>query len=262
MNRLRTVAVVVVLAANAVACSGGDDRVVVAAGTTLVDSGVVDSLADDYEASHPGIEISVVGLATREVLELGKRGAADLLITHAPNQEREFIASHPDAAAQSLFSSRFLLVGPEDRVDAYRGLSITAALQRMAADDEVFVTRADGSGTYEREQALWAAAGIDPGGEPWYAETGLGMGPSLLVADQLEAFILVEEGTFLAATFVRLRRVEVAGGESLLVNSYTAILPADHDAAAEFLEWLISQEGRSALQDANYEIFGSAVLLP
>lgn len=261
MNRLRTVVVLLVLTVAAGACGGGDDRVVVAAGTTLVDSGVVDFLADAYEASHPGIKISVVGLATREVLELGKRGAADLLITHAPNQEREFMASHPEAATQPLFTSRFLLVGPEHRVEAFGGLSITAVLQRLAARNEDFVTRADGSGTYEREQALWAAAGIDPRGEPWYAETGLGMGPSLLVADQLEAFILVEEGTFLSATFVRLRRVELPGGESLLVNPYTAILPADHDAAAGFLEWLISSAGRNALQIANSEIFDRDVFV-
>lgn len=262
MNRLRLLVVLVVFTVAAAACGGSDDRVVVAAGTTLVDSGVVDALAEAYEASHPGIEISVVGLATREVLELGKGGAADLLITHAPNQEREFIASHPDAAAQPLFSSRFLLAGPEHRVRSFAGLTITVALQRLAADSEDFVTRADGSGTYEREQELWAAAGIDPGGEPWYAETGLGMGPSLLVADQMEAFILVEEGTFLAAVFLRLRRVELAGDELLLVNPYTAILPVGHDAAAGFLEWLISPEGRVALMTANAQIFGRDVFSP
>ena len=44
------------------------------------------------------------------------------------------------------------------------------------------MTRADGSGTYVKEQELWGAAGVEPEGEDWYSETGLGMGPTLQVS--------------------------------------------------------------------------------
>ena len=47
------------------ACGGGEgDQVVVAAGTTLVDSRVIDDLAAAYEAATPGARLSVVGEST------------------------------------------------------------------------------------------------------------------------------------------------------------------------------------------------------
>lgn len=247
-------------AALALPACGGASRSIVAAGTTLVDSGLMDELSASYETTHPGDEISVVGRATREVLELGGRGAADLLVTHAPMLEQQFLAEHPEAIRREIFASRFLLVGPRSRAAQLDGLTITQALQHIATEGWQFVTRADGSGTYERETALWEASGVDPVGSPWYAETGLGMGPSLQVADQREAFILAEEGTFLVSSaVVALRRVDLSGDPSLLANRYAAILPEPNEVAKRFLDWLESAAGRTALQAANEKIFGGEV---
>lgn len=240
------------------ACGGSDDRVVVAAGTTLVDSGVLDSLADAYESTHRGVNVSIVGRATREVLELGAQGAADVLITHAPAQEAAFLANHPEAASMMLFTSRFLIVGPGSRVPSLAGSSVSDVLHAIAAGGWDWVSRRDGSGTYEREAALWSGAGLDPIGESWYIETGQGMGNSLQVADQREAFILVEEGTFLVSRgTLRLEVVETSGGD--LINPYTVIVPAPDAAAEDFVAWLLSAEGRAALHEANREAFGRDV---
>lgn len=263
MSRVGAAAALIALAVAAATCGGAEKRVVVAAGTTLVDSGVIEALALAYEMDRPEVEISVVGLATREVLELGRRGAADLLITHAPQQEREFLASQPDASARGLFSSRFLLVGPDESAAALDGLSVADALRRIAEEGLTFVTRADGSGTHDREVALWEAAGVSPDGRPWYLETGQGMGQSLQVADQREAFTLVEEGTFLGAfDVVRLRPVELVGDPAALANPYAALLPETDDEAERFVEWLVSPAGRSALERVNARIFGVAVYSP
>ena len=53
-----------------IAACGGSERVVVAAGTTAVDSGLIDALVEAYEAESPGVHLSVVGRATLDVLEL------------------------------------------------------------------------------------------------------------------------------------------------------------------------------------------------
>lgn len=251
-----------VLAAVLAACSGGE-RVIVAAGTTLVDSGVVDELVDRYETGNPGVEVSVVGRSTREVLDLGGRGAADLLVTHAPRQEAAFLQAHPEARNVPLFSSRFLLVGPEDRAQALSGFTVVAAFQQIADRGWAFVTRADGSGTNERERELWEAADITPDGLPWFLETGQGMGLSLQVADQRGAFILVEEGTYLASSAaLRLVTVDVEEVADLLVNRYTAIVPVGDDNAIDFLGWLVSAEGRAALRNANTVIFDAQIFIP
>ena len=54
---------------------------------------------------------------------------------------------------------------PEER----RATAETEALKRIAARQARFVSRGDNSGTHNKEQALWKAAGVTPGG-PWYLE--------------------------------------------------------------------------------------------
>ena len=261
MTALRSI-LFIAIALGVSACAG-TDRVVVAAGTTLVDSGILDHLAEGYESERPGPEVSIVGRATQEVLELGHRGAADLLITHAPSLEAEFLETHDEASAQSLFSSRFLLVGPPDRAEQLDGLGIIEALQVIAARGWSFLSRGDGSGTHIREVDLWAAANVTAEGRHWFSETGQGMGLSMQVADQSGAFILAEEGTFLIASpRLGLRTVLLEESADLLVNPYAAIQVKDHSGAGEFLSWLVSGTGRRELDAANRLFFGKTVFSP
>ena len=107
------VVLVVAAAVFSAACGGASsERVIVASGTTLVDSGFIDAVVDIYEEENPGYEISVVANSTRLVLELGRQKAADLLITHAPGQEAAFMAEDLASRHAPVFASRFVLVGP------------------------------------------------------------------------------------------------------------------------------------------------------
>jgi tungstate transport system substrate-binding protein len=251
-----------VLAGGVLAGCGRNADVVIAAGTTVVDSGLMDGLVATFAQDHPEAELSVVGLATQEALELGAQGEAGVLITHAPRLEAAFLAEH-EARATPVFSSFFQLAGPAPQVDVLSGFTAAESLAEIARRGWTFVSRADGSGTHERELALWDAAGVDPSGADWYVETGQGMGISLLVADQREAFILVEAGTLATAETVSLMPVELAGDGSDLVNPYTAIVPAGAPPlAATFVAWLVSPDGRAALAGANAELFGSALFRP
>jgi tungstate transport system substrate-binding protein len=257
--------VVVVAAVLLAACGGGDSRVVVAAGTTLVDSGVLDALAAQYEADHPGVELSIVPRPTAEVLDLGERGAADVLITHAPQQEQAFLDSHPDAAAWPIFNSRFLLLAPPASAARLGGRSVTDAFRSIAETGHPFVTRMDGSGTYDAERRIWADVPLQPDGTDWYAATGSGMGFSLQVADQTGSAILAEQGSVIAADpvidLVAVTLVDAAG--PLLINPYTAIVVASSPPEGEeFVTWLVSPAGREALARANAELFGEAVFVP
>lgn len=246
-------------------CGGGDTRVVVAAGTTLVDSGVLDRLAGAYETTHPGVEISIVPRPTAEVLALGERGAADVLVTHAPSQEEAFLAAHPGAVAQRLFTSRFELLAPLPAASRLDGRSVSDAFGALAAEGHPFVTRMDGSGTYDAERRIWAAVPLEPEGAAWYESTGSGMGFSLQVADQRQAAILAEAGSFLrAGPVVDLVVVRtIPEDDPLLANPYTAIVVAGAPASAsDFVAWMVSPPGRTALARANDALFGTQVFSP
>ncbi len=256
----------VVPASAVAACGPGGERVLVAAGTTLVDSGLLDAVVAEYERTHPGVELSVVGEATAQVLELARRGGADLAITHAPQAEQAFIDEGRAAVVEPVLVSRFLLVGPPDRVGDLSGLGVADAFARIASEQWTFVTRNDGSGTHAREQEIWSLAGVVPDDEPWYVATGQGMGLTLQVADQRDAFVLAEEGTYLAARPVlSLVPVALAPEPELLANPYRALVVAGSDgeaAAADFVAWLRSNAGRAAVLAANDELFGRVVYGP
>lgn len=257
-------ALTLVVAALVAACGGGAGRLVLAAGTTTVDSGLVPALVAEYLAGAPGPRISIVGLPTRQVLALGEAGEAGLLITHEPDLEEAFLAAHPDALAAPAFSSRFVLVGPPDQTIVVAGTPIDEALRRIAVAGAAFVTRNDGSGTHAKERELWNLAGVEPDGEPWYMATGQGMGFTLQVADQRGAFTLAEEGAFVAsADGLDLVVVPVTAPDGLLENPYRIIaVDGDDPAAVGFVTWLTSAVGRAALRDADLRLFGREVYRP
>jgi len=254
-----SVALAVWLVVAGAACDAGGRRVVVAAGTTLVDSGLIDLLAADFEAAHPGVEVSVVGDASASILELARAGTVDITLTHAPDLEEAFIAEGRSGLTLHVFSSRFILVGPAERVGLVRGSVIEEAFESIAAGGWAFVSRADGSGTNLVEEAVWRSIGPIPRDQAWYIETGQGMGPTLQVASERQAFTLSELGSFLtAAASLDLVDAEVVGG-ARLENPYRAMVVAGtpaEGASTVFVEWLGSEEGRRSVQGANRRLFG------
>lgn len=250
----RGLALAVILVA---ACGAGEVRVIVAAGTTLVDSGLIDALVQEYEDAHPDVELSVVGDATAQVLALARSGAVDVTITHAPDLEAAFEAEGRAALAETVFASRFILIGPERSVGGLAGKTLSEALAEIAAVETVFVSRADGSGTHMVEQAGWSAIGLDPAGEEWYLETGQGMGLTMQVASERQGMTLAELGAYQAAEEV-LDLVDAGLARQGLDNPYRAMAvagsPVEQEAVA-FVEWLASPSGRRALAAIDARLF-------
>ncbi|MEG2939743.1 MAG: tungsten ABC transporter substrate-binding protein, partial [Oscillospiraceae bacterium] len=61
-----------------------------------------------------------------------------------------------------------------------------------------FVSRGDDSGTHKAELKIWKASEIDPSAESWYISTGQGMGASIVVASEKQAYIMTDKATYLA----------------------------------------------------------------
>ena len=107
---------------------------------------------------------------------------------------------------------------PADITDASSAADAFAHISKAEAP---FASRADESGTNTKELSLWEAAGIKPHGS-WYVETGQGMGQTLTIASQKQAYTLSERGTFLATKNLDLELL-LEGGKDLL-NPYHVIV--------------------------------------
>ena len=239
----------------AAGCGNTEDRIVVAAGTTLVDSGFIERVFEEYPAD---VNVSVVAASSREALALGSAGSAQLLITHLAQAEDEFLADHPDALVSPVITGDFALVGPV--ADTLDTSDVVEALRQIAAEGHPFVSRGDGSGTAAKEQELWNLAGIDPKGESWYIETGQGMGFTLQVADQRDAFTLAEIGSFVAAESLSLVRFVGGDDDERLVNPYrVTLVEGASDEATQLFHWLVGTGGLEAITVASFEVFGEPI---
>ncbi|VAW08209.1 hypothetical protein MNBD_ACTINO02-2205 [hydrothermal vent metagenome] len=231
---------------------------VIAAGTTVVDNGVVEYLVAESQFSD---SLSVIAATSAEALTLLDQGAANLAIVHAPDRLAEFLRQNPQAQFATLFESRFVLVGPPDKAGLLDGLSAPEAFAKIASRGDTFVTRADGSGTYESESKVWAESGIDPTGSPWLTTTGQGMGFTLQVAVDRDAFIWVEEGTLEGSPLAaRLRTVELADADAY-PNTYVGVWYESGTSVADFVSWLGSPQGESAIRSMNDALFGRQVVI-
>lgn len=227
---------------------------VVGAGTTTIDSGLMVALEAEFAS-----ELSVVGGSTAEALQLAEQGAVSVAVVHDEAQELAFMASHPEARRAAAFVSSFLLVGPADQVAAMAAVDPAEAFAEIAANGWTFVTRDDESGTHSRELAIWDQAGVAPGGD-WYLATGQGMGFTMQVADQRSGFTLVEEGAYLAAA-ATLQLVPVALDDSPLLTNRYSIIQVD-PLGNEFFEWLTGPDGQRAVAAASERLFAAPVYRP
>ncbi|MGI9528794.1 MAG: substrate-binding domain-containing protein [Acidimicrobiia bacterium] len=241
------------------ACAGqGNDRVVVAAGTTLVDSGFIELVAAAYETEIEGVDVAVVALSSAEAFAYADAGNADVAITHEPQQLATFLATHPRSVSYVPFASEFVLVGPS--TSAGEAESVVEAFAQVAESGSPFVSRNDGSGTHAREQTIWAAVPYVPGAAEWYTRTGSGMASTLLIASQRSAVTLAERGAYLAVSGdLSLDEIPLEN-RSMLGNPYDlTVVDADEPLSMAFAEWMKGSDGRSAIEQANQQLFGTQV---
>jgi tungstate transport system substrate-binding protein len=162
----------------------------------------------------------------------------------------------------------FVLAGPPDDPAGVRSASsLVEAMAAVAAAETGFVSRGDESGTHVRELSYWEEAGIDPAGQSWYQESGVGQGQSLLIANEREAYTVTDSATFLVLRD-RLDLVAyVADAER--PNVYSAMLtnPDRHrEAASEgalsLMEFLVSYEARAIISEFGREEYGQPLHQP
>src|SRR5437870_11510240 len=172
--------------------------VLLATTTSTRDAGLLDSLLPVFERqTHYSVKVIAVG--SGQALAMGRRGDADVVLSHAPEAERALVDSGYFARRRIVMHNEFLIVGPARDPAGLRGLSDpVAAFRKVAERRGIFVSRGDQSGTHQREQLLWKRAGLPspPRGE-WYIESGQGMGATLQLADEKHGYTLTDRATYL-----------------------------------------------------------------
>lgn len=244
-----------------------EPEIVLATTTSTEDSGLLDYLLPIFE-EKTGVKVNVVSVGTGQAIETAKNGDADVILVHAREQEDQFVAEGYGIERKDVMHNQFLIVGPEnDPAGVKDAADATAAMQAIADNAAPFVSRGDESGTHSKEKALWKAAGITPEGD-WYIEAGSGMGDTLLMANEMSAYTLTDEATYLSMQD-KLNLVVVREGDEILLNPYGVILvnPEKHpntriNAARAFSDFLTSEEGQKLIGEFGVEEYGKGLFVP
>src|SRR5581483_2514887 len=178
--------------------TGSDKDLILATTTSTQDSGLLDVLIPRFQ-QQSGYTVKTVAVGTGAALALGARGEADVVLVHAPASEVQWMQQGYGTERLLVMHNDFLLVGPSSDPAKIKGNADALAAMRQIADAKApFVSRGDNSGTQQLELSLWQKDGIDPKGQPWYIESGSGMGQTLTIADQKQAYTLADRATWLA----------------------------------------------------------------
>lgn len=210
------------------------DTIRIQSTTDTVDAGLVDDLLRPmYAQAQPGDTLSYTAVGTGAALTNARNGLADVVITHAPTLEQQFIADgfSLEPLGRAIFYSDYVIVGPRSDPAGVRASSehdAVAAFEAIAraggAGDATFVSRGDNSGTNVQEQLMWgftttvakqaalnaggAAGRFEPGAggtyPSWYVPIRNGQAANLLATDACVAgtypnggcYTMVDRGTF------------------------------------------------------------------
>ena len=212
--------------------------------TSTRDSGLLEEILPRFEAENRA-RVDVIAAGTGKALKLGEAGDVDVVLVHARAAEDAFMAAGHGARRVDVMYNTFEILGPPGDPAGVRGLGAGQALRRIAERTQRFVSRADDSGTHQRELELW-----DGPAPRWrdYIETGQGMGRTLIIADQMLAYVLTDHGTYLAFK-EKIELVPLVSGAPELRNPYGAIAvdPRKHERiqgelADAFLDYLVAPE--------------------
>lgn len=239
-------------------------RVVLGTTHTVEDSGLLQVLVDAFETEHPDTRLATVVAGSGEILEYGRRGDVDVLLTHSPEDEQAFLAGGHGEARLAVMSNRFVLVGPaEDPADAVGADDAGEALRRIEQAGAPFISRGDDSGTHRRERALWAHAQRIPSW-PGYAEAGVGMAETLRLAAQRNAYTLADRATFEALRAELGMRIVQREGDRL-ENSYSVIIvtrAAAPEGARRFANWVRSPAAAALIEGFGRDADGAPLFTP
>ena len=234
--------------------------------TSTENSGLLKYLLPRFE-QKAGVTVKVIAVGSGKAMKMGEMGDVDVLLVHARKMEDAFVAAGYGVNRRDVMYNDFIVVGPAtDPAGVKGGKDVLAGFRKLAGSGSKFISRGDNSGTDVMEKDYWKQLGIEPKGQPWYVNAGLGMGEVLTMAAQMPAYTLSDRATY-GAYRAKTGLAIAIEGDPKMFNPYgiIAVNPArhagiNHADAMKLVEWITSKEGQDAI--AGYKVEGEQLFFP
>ena len=242
--------------------------VILATTTSTQDSGLLDVLIPMFE-KQTGYFVKTIAVGSGQAMAMGQKGEADVLLVHSPAAEKKFVAEAYGVNRRLVMHNDYIILGPTSDPAKIKGMKATAeAFKKIASASALFLSRGDNSGTHSKEREVWKATGINPEGQKWYQQTGLGMGQTLNVANEKDGYTLADRGTYLSLK-KNLKLDILVEGDAILLNIYHVIevnpakWPKVNVAGGKaFADFMVAKETQDMIKTYGVEKFGSPLFFP
>lgn len=240
---------------------------ILATTTSTQDSGLLDYLVPMFE-KKTGYRVKTIAVGTGQALAMGEKGEADVLLTHAESAEKKVVDNGTVRNYQLVMHNDFIIVGPPKDPAGIKGKGSVEAFEAIAAKEAFFISRGDDSGTHKMERSLWKKAGIDPAGSKWYLESGQGMGQTIIIASDKQAYTLSDRATYLAQK-PNVELEILSEGDRSLLNIYHVMEvnpekfgKVNAEGAKAFVQFMIAPETQKLIGEFGKDKYGQSLFFP
>ena len=248
--------------------SFGKEYIILQSTTSTQNSGLYDYILPKFTKKND-IDVRVVAVGTGQAIKNAQNCDGDVLIVHSKDSEENFVRSGFGLYRKDLMYNDFVIIGPEnDPAKVKSSDNAFEAFKKIFNERAIFASRGDESGTHKAEIKIWNNLNMSTndfnGG--WYRELGLGMGATLNVAVQMEAYVLSDRATWLAFKN-KLQHLILFEGDDSLFNQY-GIIPVNPNKCPSvktnlskiFIDWMLSMEGQNFI--SSYKKNGQQLFFP
>lgn len=245
-------------------CAQDQQTVLLGTTTSVQDSGLLEYLAP-FILKDTGITMDIVAQGSGQVLTNAANGDFDMVLTHSPDDEMKLIDSGKGIERKEFMYNFFVIVGPEiDPAAVGSAADASSAMETVIDTGHIFVSRGDESGTNKKELKLFAAAGVDTTtlSADVYVSAGKGMGDTLIMTSEMQAYTLTDKSTFLSMKD-KLNLTILLEKDAGLKNTYSAILvnpdifpDINKEAARLLYDWLLSEKGLGLIAEYGKNQYG------
>ncbi len=236
--------------------------------TSTQNSGLYDYILPIFSDKY-NIDVRVVAVGTGQAIKNAQNCDGDVLIVHSQASEENFVESGYGLYRQNLMYNDFIIIGPyNDPAEINSSQNAFEVFKKIYNAKSVFSSRGDESGTHKAEIKIWNEINLETNkfNGNWYRELGLGMGATLNVAVQMDAYALSDRATWLAFNNKRDHKILFEGDKSLF-NQY-GIIPVNpkkcptvkFNLSEKFIYWMLSKEGQNKI--ASFKVNGHQLFFP
>ena len=220
--------------------------------TSAQDSGFYEYLIPKFKQRF-NIEIRVVAVGTGQAIRNAMNCDADLLLVHHQPSEISFIEDGFGLYRKVIMENNYVIIGPKQSFQPIKDNKDLIYFFKKIYNDKInFISRGDYSGTHQKELELWQLSNLlpNPKKNQWYFDVGQGMGATLNIAVNKNAFTISDRASWI--NFKNKQNHVVLSENILELQNDYSVIPINPKKCPNtkvsesrvFIDWIISEEGK------------------